>query len=200
MAQKFADVTFKGTYKLTGASDPQSLGDGTLVMYKQGTSRFRFDITGTQDGKPVSLVVIDKDGVTVFCLKDAGDLGQVLGVGAGEGACFKTDASDPTSNPAASLSQSLSDFENGNVTVISKNTRSISGRDATCFVTKSPDVKNNEEVCFSSDGVVLYSKSGDDGAEIEATDVSGSVSDADFDAPYGVHDLPTAGGSLQSGQ
>jgi hypothetical protein len=200
ISQTFAKATFKGTYKLTGAGDPQSLGDGTMVLYKDGSSRFRFDVTGTQDGQPVSLVLIEKDGVTVFCLKDAGGLGQVLGVPAGEGACFKTDASDPSSNPAASLSQSLTDLESGDVTMVSKSTRSIAGRSATCYVTKSAANKSNDEECFSDDGVVLYSKGGDDGSAIEATDISGSVVETDFDPPYSVHDLPMTGGSLQSGQ
>jgi len=197
---KFVASTFKGSYTISGGSDAQAITDGKLVMYKDGTSRFRFDISGTQAGQSISMTLIDNNGKTLICLNDAGDLGAVLGVAAGNGVCFNADPKDAASNPASSLTQSLTDLENGDVTLVSKSTRKIIGRDATCYVTKSASATGTEEECFSGDGVVLFSSTGDAGSTIEATDVGGSVGDADFNPPYDVHDLPTTGGPLSGGQ
>jgi hypothetical protein len=197
--KKFVDASFRGTYTISGGTDAESMSDGKLVMYKDGTARIRFDISGTQNGQHVSLTLIDNDGKTVLCLNDAGDLGALLGVVDGKGVCFNSDPKDTSSNPAASLTQSLTDLESGDVTLVSKSTRKIVGRGATCFVTKSASSDGTEEECFSSDGVVLFSSTGG-GSTIEATEIGGSVADSDFDPPYEVRDLPTTSGPLEGGQ
>jgi len=197
---KFVAATFKTTYTLSGGTGADSFGDGKLVMYKDGAARIRFDISGTQDGQPISMTLIERDGKTVICLNDAGDIGAILGVEAGKGVCFNTDPKDTASNPASSLTQTLSDLEGGDVTLVSTSTRKIAGRDATCYVTQSAGAGGTDEECFSGDGVVLFSSTGDGGSRIEATEIGGSVADADFDPPYDVHDLPTTSGALQGSQ
>ncbi len=199
VTKKFADATFKGTYKLTAAPSVTgggALENGQMVLYKQGGNRFRFDVTAVQDGKDLQIIFIETDSVSVFCLKDAGDFGAVFGVTAGQGLCFNSNTGGQ--NPVGSISQTFSDLENADVTVLEKSKRNIAGKDGTCFRAKDNKTAQISTECFASDGAILYAKTeGDDTSEIEATDISGSVKDSDFNPPYEVKDVPGLGGSGQ---
>ncbi len=192
ITKKFADSTFRATYKLTGSGT--DLAGGEMQLYKDGKDRFRFDITATQNGQEMSIVFIQNKDTSAFCLKDAGELGPLLGVEAGKGVCFKNDPGD-ANNPVGNLSEMFSDIENADVTVLETSKRKVAGRDASCYRAEDNETKEISTICFGSDGAMLYIKTeGTDANEIEATEVKSSVKSSDFDLPYEVKDFPGLGG------
>jgi hypothetical protein len=165
-----------------------------MQMFKDGDKRFRFDITALEDGQEIALLFIENGDTSAFCLKDAGELGQLLGIEPGKGVCFKSDPNDPN-NPAGSLSSTFADIENDDSTVLETSTRKVAGRDGKCFRLKDNKTEEISTPCFSSDGDLLYVQTeGADASEIEATDITNSVSGGDFDLPYEVRDFPGLGG------
>jgi hypothetical protein len=194
IGKKFAKSTFNATYKVSGA-DTAQFSDGKLVLEKDGDKNFRMEVTTKQDGVDTAIIFIETADVQAFCLKDAGTLGALLGIEAGKGVCFPTSAADGT-NPVSSLRSSLNDFENANVDVLEKTSRSIAGQDSKCFKTKDKDTSEITTSCFAGDGALLYVKTeGDNASEIEAQSISKKVSADDFKLPYEKRDLPTGAGS-----
>ena len=191
-ARKFADSTFKGTYKVSG-SGSDLFTNGQLIIEKQGKDKFRFDLTSTQNGKEGAIIFIETPGTTAFCLKDAGDFGASFGVDTGQGVCFKSDPSDKN-NPLGGISQSLTDLENSNVTVLDTSTKTVAGKDGKCYKTKDNDTSEVTTTCFTNDGVILYAETeGDNASTIEAQSISKDVNGDDFNLPYEVRDLPKFG-------
>lgn len=194
ITQKFAASTFQATYDVTGTgADP----GGTMVLYKDGPTRFRFDITASQAGQPLSVVFIQNDTTSAFCLKDAAGLGPILGIPAGQGVCFKSNPNDPN-NPVGNLSSTFADIENADVTVLSTSTKTVAGRDTSCYRARDNTTSDISTICFASDGAMLYVQTeGANASTIEATDVTSSVASTNFDLPYQVKDFPSA---LRDGQ
>jgi len=192
IAHKFADSSFRGEYKMTGTPD-ETFGEGTLVLYKSGRDRLRFDISAEQDGETTEIVLVQTPDNNAFCLKNAAEFGALLGIADGEGVCFNN---DPTGGEAAGdFSDIVDEIENGDWEIIETSERSVAGEDAKCYKTRDSD-GNVSDVCFSDDGFLL-SATESDGSGLEATDVSGDVSDGDFDLPYEVRELPDFGGGDQ---
>lgn len=192
ITQKFAKATFQASYKVTGSGAD---GGGEMQLFKQGADRFRFDITATQNGQPMSIIFIQKDGTSAFCLKDAGELAPFLGVDAGSGVCFKSNADDPN-NPVGNLSTTFSDIENADVTVLDTSTRKVAGRDASCYHAKDNSTGEISTICFGDGGEMLYVETeGTDANTIEATDVKSSVDSSSFELPYEVKDFPGFSGA-----
>lgn len=188
---KFANVSFQANYKVTGSGTEG--GGGEMQLFKQGRDRLRFDITATQNGQPMSVMVIQKDGTSAFCLRDAGELAPLLGVDAGKGVCFKSNPDD-SNNPLGNLSTTFSDIENADVTVLDTSTRTVAGRDASCYHAKDNTSGDVSTVCFAGDGALLYMQTeGADANTIEATDVKSSVDGNSFDLPFEVKDFPGVG-------
>lgn len=189
LTQKFAASTFQATYTVTGGGADSG---GQMLIYKDGPSRFRFDITTKTNGKPTSVIFIQNNDTSAFCLRDAAGLAPMLGVSAGQGVCFKSNVNDPN-NPVGNLSSTFADIENANVTVLSKSTRTIAGREASCYRATDNITGNVDTSCFASDGAMLYVQTeGTDANTIEATDVKSTVSATAFDLPYPVKDFPGA--------
>lgn len=187
-AQKFAKATFSADYKVSGAIG-SDITDATMKLTKKGSDKFRFEINGKQEGQDFSAIFIETPDVSAFCLKNAGELGALLGVADGDGVCFKSD--DQSTNPVGSLSDSLKDFENQDVTVLDTSSRTIAGQDGTCYKTRDNETQEINTACFADDGTMLFVETeGDDSGAIEATSVDKSVSDSDFDPPYELKDAP----------
>ena len=193
LAQKFTNTSFKANYTLTSTSSEQPL-DGTLVLYKDGADRFRFDITSQQNGQNTTLILIDTKDASLFCLQDAGDLAPLLGVEPGKGVCIKNDPTD-SAGGLADILQNFKDLGSSDTTVTNKSTRDIAGQSARCFDYKTKDSGDVNETCFSNDGVPLYDKSQSSGDTtiMEATQIQGSVQSSDFNVPYEVKALPDMG-------
>jgi hypothetical protein len=189
IAHKFVDVSFRGEYKMTGTPD-DTFGTGTLVLYKGGADRVRFDISAEQDGETTEIVLVETPDNSAFCLKNAGEFGTLLGVPDGDGVCFNN---DPTGGDAAgSFSDIIDEIENGDWEILERSERKVAGEDAKCFKTRDSE-GTVSDVCFSDEGYLL-SAAESDGSGLEATSVSGDVSDGDFDLPYEVRELPDFGG------
>ena len=190
IAQKFAESTFSATYKTTG-SEEDGLGAGTLTLAKDGDARFRFEITSTQDGIDESSILIETPEVSAICLKEAGELGALVGVDPDKGICFESDAA----SEGGSLRDIFAGAEDINETLLEKSERTIAGQDGTCYRTQDNADGEISTVCFTGDGVLLYLKNeGDASSEIEAQTVSSSVSASDFELPYELKKLPELGG------
>lgn len=193
IAQKFGESTFKADYTITGAGSEQ-FSNGRLTLEKDGASRFRFDVTANQNGQDVAIIFIETSDVSAFCLKNAGELGALIGVNAAEGVCFKSNPNDQN-NPVGSLNQSLQDLQNANVSVLDKSSRTVAGQDTNCYRTKDNDTAEISTTCFNGDGVIMYveQETGDPStaSTIEATSVSRDVNGGDFTLPYQIRDLPT---------
>ena len=189
IGKKFTQSTFNATYKVTG-SETSQFSDGKLVLEKDGDKKFRLEVTTKQDGVDTAIIFIESADTQAFCLKDAGELGALLGLEAGKGVCFPTSSKD-SSNPIGGLRDSLNDFANANVTLIEKSSRTIAGQDGKCYKTKDNDTSEIATTCFNGDGVLLYVKTeGDNASELEAQSVAKSVNADDFTLPYEVKDLP----------
>jgi hypothetical protein len=186
---KFAKSTFTATYKATGA-EADVLAGGTLSLVKDGDTKFRFDVTTQQDGKDVSIIFIQSGDTSAFCLKDAAELGALLGIEPGKGVCFKTAQSDPN-NPVGSLQDLFKGVASADVTLIEKSKRTVAGQDGTCYKTKDNASGDVSTSCFTNDGVMLYVKTeGASPSEIEAQTVSTAVNADDFTLPYEERELP----------
>jgi hypothetical protein len=191
LTSKFTASTFHATYKAT-SSDSAGL-NGEVQLYKDADKRLRFDATVTEDGQQLQVSFIQTSALSVLCLKDAGALGALLGLQPGQGACLKDDTG-ADANPLGDLTSLFADLENPNVTPLETSTRTIAGKDTSCFQSTDNSTGTTTTACFTADGVLMYSKQGGDApVELEATDVSGSVSSSDFDLPYEVRELPTPG-------
>lgn len=189
IGEKFARSTFKATYR-TSESDSDGLGD--LTLEKDGDAKFRFEITTNQDGEEVSSVFIETPDVSAFCLKQAGELGALVGVDLDEGVCFNNPADDATSE-GGGLRDLFASARNPNARLLEKSKRTIAGQDGTCYRTQDNDDGVISTVCFTGDGVLLYiMDEGDPGSEVEARTVSSSVSDSDFELPYELKVFPGA--------
>jgi hypothetical protein len=188
-AGNFIDATFTAEYDATFSGG----GEGTpsaFTMYKSGTDKFRFDATSNVSGQEMEFIFISAGDTTGFCLTDAGELAELLGVPAGEGVCFD---SDPTNGGLDSLTAELDDFEDeqlGDATGLPD--REIAGQTAKCGTVTEED-GTTSEACFTEDGVLVY-LSTSDGTQFTATNISGDVSDSDFELPYEVRDFPGLGG------
>ena len=192
-AKKFGESTFKATYKLSGGGT-DIFSDGQLVLEKQGKEKFRFDVTTKQAGKDTALIFIESPDASAFCLKDAGEFGALFGIETGQGVCFKSDPKD-TNNPLGGLSQSITDLENQNVTVLDTSTKNVAGQDSKCYRTKDNNTSEITTTCFANDGVILYAQTeGDNASTIEAQSVSKDVNADDFKLPYEVRELPNIAG------
>ena len=189
IGKKFTQSTFNATYKATG-SDTSQFSDGKLLLEKDGDKKFRLEVTTKQDGVDTAIIFIESTDTQAFCLKDAGELGALLGLEAGKGVCFPTSSKD-ANNPIGGLRDSLNDFANANVSLIEKSSRTIAGQNGKCYKTKDNDTSEITTTCFNGDGVLLYVKTeGDNASELEAQSVVGSVNADDFTLPYEVKELP----------
>jgi hypothetical protein len=189
IAEKFGNATFNADYKISGSLGAD-ITDGTMKLVKKGSDKFRFEVNGKQNGEDLAVIFIETPDVSAFCLKNAGEFGALLGVADGDGVCFKSN--DESTNPVGSLSDSLKDFENQDVTVLDTSKRTIAGQDGTCYKTQDNSTQEISTACFASDGTMLFVETeGDDQGAIEATSVSKSVSDSDFDPPYELKDAPS---------
>ncbi|MDP9237195.1 MAG: hypothetical protein M3P30_07345 [Chloroflexota bacterium] len=194
IAAKLRAATFKGIYTLTATvgSSADALTDGQMVLYKEGDQRSRFDVTGKQAGQDVRIVAIQDGRTSLFCVKSPGGIAGLFGFANGEGLCVKGVADDQ--DAAASFRQISSYLWNDDATVLEKSSRTIAGMEADCYRAKDNQTDEISTACFSRDGALLYAKNeGDTASEIVATQITGTVSDADFDPPYPVTDIPGLG-------
>ncbi len=149
---------------------------GTMTLYSKPPDAWRMDI-GSPDG---DIVMINNGEVTYMCASEGG-----------EGQCFESPISDALGLPFFSIFTDPDGFDDlidrSPGVDVDQSSREIAGQDATCF-----SVSGAGEFCFRDDGVLLLMRGPEDGEaefSLEATSVSDSVSDSDFEPIYDVLDL-----------
>lgn len=184
VAVRFGEARFRGEYTLTGAAE-DDFGEGTLVMYKDGAERIRFDLSAEQDGETTEIVLIETPDASAFCLRNAGEFGLLLGIPEGDGVCFND---DPSGGGASEFSNIVDEIEAGGLEIVERSERTIAGEDAACYRARNASGETSD-ICFSDDAFLLAAIE-PDGSGIEATGVSDQIEDGDFELPYEVSELP----------
>jgi hypothetical protein len=176
LAAKFANVTFKATYSISGGSGATGTQD-SMTMYKKGDN-LRIDMTGEIQGQQQTAIFITRPDQSYLC----SDMPEM-----GGGTCFTapSDSGQGAGDMIAGLESALTD---PSVEVVSTSSRQIAGEDATCYTVRAPDSEGDSEVCLNSDAVPLFTRDTTGGQEmsVEATSFGHDVSDSDFDPPYPV--------------
>lgn len=184
-ADRFGVSEVKIEYEFTSFDAAEDFV-GTMTLYSKPPDAWRMDI-GTPDG---DITMINNGDVTYMCTSAAG-----------EELCIEAPLSDTLDIPFFSIFTDPDGFDDligaSPGVDVNRSSREIAGQDATCFEV-SAGVDNGQgeaEYCFRDDGVLLLlraSGSGDDSSaefSLEATSVSDSVSDEDFEPIYEVLDI-----------
>lgn len=197
LVEGLSETTFRAEYELSGDQ-----GSGTLVIYHD-VPNLRLDFRGPIEGEEQSLSFILRPPAAYLCFEAEGQ-GQCLDVGASLG---ETAGSFLPGEPGdGGLAEEEIDFGaivSGNFDLgdfIARQSdqfeatevegREIAGIDGRCFritPTAAAELLTGEaEFCFSEEGVLLLaSATTEDGTfELRAVEVSGDVSDGDFEPPY----------------
>ncbi len=185
-AEASEGVTAKVTYRITSEAAGETLEAEWVLVQRPPDSRI--EIVSEEGGEETRAIFISTGGKYYVCTS-----------GGGEESCLATEAEAAEAGTAAldplfQIPQELAQDGEG-VDVVGTSERSIAGVDATCFTVSGAlaDVGEGEgEVCFSDDGLLLY-LSGETAGEtftFEATSVSTDVTDADFEPPYEILELP----------
>lgn len=182
LAENYEDFTGVISYKTTGFGD----GFTTMKIYK-GENASRVDYESAEGTGSI----ISTDGAIYLC---------------GEGVCIKYPTGDSSLDPTAGLTALISaqsiaevygDIPDG--VDVEKSSEKIAGVDATCYtysgdIDETTDGDESGAICVSESGLLLRLKfDGDEGGQFEATEAEDDISDADFEPPFPVTELPNFG-------
>ena len=174
----------KVTYRVSGQVDGESIGGEWVLVQRPPDSRF--EISLVEEGEELRTIIISAGGETYLCI-----------AGGGEESCLTTGVEEAEAltvpfDPIFDIPRELAEDIAG-VDLVDTSQREIAGVDATCFTVSGSLIDLGEgEVCFSDGGILLLLSSESDGETFtfEATSVSTDVTDADFEPPFDVIDLP----------
>ncbi len=177
------DVIARVTYRFTSEAGGEVVEGEWVLVQRPPDSRFEF--VSTAGGEEIRTIIISAGGESYLC--------SSIG---GEGTCLTADIGDTEAqtavlDPLFDVPEELAAA--GDVGLVDRSERSIAGVDASCFtVTSDISGLGEGEVCFSEDGLLLLLRSGSNGDSFtfEATSVSTDVTDADFEPPYDIFELP----------
>jgi len=177
-------VTANVTYSVTTETNGDSfVGEWVLVQRPPDS---RIEIAGTEAGEEFRTIIINVGGESYLCTSVAGEE-SCLAAGSAE-----TEAGAATLNPLFDAPREIAEgVSDAGITDTSSD--KIAGLDATCFTVSGGLASLGDgEICFSDDGLLLRMQSDVAGATslIEATSVDMNVTDADFEPPYDVLELP----------
>ncbi|MDP2949330.1 MAG: hypothetical protein Q8P22_07315 [Chloroflexota bacterium] len=182
LASKGTEAIYKATYKISSTTQGES-SEGTMAIYSK-PPKSRFDSTSTIPGQtePTEGRFISTNGDSITCSKTAG-----------EWTCTKFPAGQAFEEPSTAVDeQEVQKYD-----VSKTDGRKIAGQSTDCFLMRpkpgQTDLPDETELCLNGDGIPLYSQAKGPGADatvVEATDYSGSVSDADFQPPAEPQALP----------
>ena len=177
-------IVAKVTYKITSEVDGETTEGEWVLVQRPPDSRI--EISSTEAGEEFRTIIITAGGKSYIC----------FAVG-GEESCLVTEEEEAgdEASPLDMLFDIPSTIAGGTAGVDIGDTsqRTIAGLDATCFTIGGGLAELGDgEICFSDEGILLYTKSEVAGLTsiIEATSVSTDVTDADFEPPYEILELP----------
>lgn len=181
------NVSYKATYKMSGSSKGQAF-NGEQTMYMK-PPKMRMDITLPQG----------PGGSSMFMLENGNYMCAAL---AGTQNCLKlpgTQGLGTANQGAAAQDEMTTKPENFETT--SAGNRTIAGQTGQCFNVKPKQAGSFDTAlfCITSNGIPLLTqvKSSDTDITMEATNVSTTVADADFQLPAPVTEIPS--GALPGG-
>jgi hypothetical protein len=183
-AEASGDITAKVTYKVT--TDVDGVSTVQEWVLAQRPPDFRFEIAYEDGGEEFRTIIISAGGKNYMCTSTLG-----------EETCLATEADE--AQEGAALLDLLSDIpqelteDAEDADLVDTSHRTIAGVDAACFTVRNGLSDLGEgEICFSDEGLLLYMRSEVDGATslFEATSVSTDVTDADFEPPYDILEIP----------
>ena len=177
------DVIARVTYRFTSEAGGEVVEGEWVLVQRPPDSRFEF--VSTAGGEEIRTIIISAGGESYLC--------SSIG---GEGTCLTADIGDTEAqtavlDPLFDVPEELAAA--GDVGLVDRSERSIAGVDASCFtVTSDISGLGEGEVCFSEEGLLLLLRSDTNGDSLtfEATSVSTDVTDADFELPYDILELP----------
>lgn len=177
-------VTGKVTYSVVTETDGDTFEGEWVLVQRPPDSRM--EIAGTEGGEEFRTIIISSGGKGYLCFSSGG-----------EDSCLATETEGAEAeaaplDPLFQVPREISD-DVGDVGLVDESQREIAGVDATCFTVESGLAGLGEgEICFSDGGLLLRLASDVDGTSsvIEATSVSTDVTDADFEPPFDILELP----------
>jgi hypothetical protein len=185
LAEEAAEgVTAKVTYRVTTDVEGETLEQELVVAQRPPESRF--EMAMVESGEEFRTIIINTGGKSYVCFS-----------GGGEESCLASTAEEAEAetedfgfffDTPRELAEDAEDVD-----LAEKSHRSIAGVDATCFTVSSGLADLGEgEICFSDQGLLLYlrGEAEGEGSTVEATSVSTDVTDADFEPPYEIIELP----------
>ncbi|MDO8611338.1 MAG: hypothetical protein Q7R32_00750 [Dehalococcoidia bacterium] len=182
-SQAAEGVTANVTYQYTSEAGGQTAEQEWVMVQRPPDSRF--EIVSTDGGLESRTIVITTADKSYSCIS-AGS----------SGTCFDiTDETQDQTAPFAALlgfPQTVADDISG-LGAVDKSEREIAGVHANCFSADAVALGGASEFCFSDEGILLLlrSEAGGTSFTFEAKSVSTDVTDADFEPPYEIIDIPT---------
>ena len=172
-------ATGKITYKYTTPAGDQ---EWTLVQRPPDS---RFEMVTSVGGQESRVIVIQTEDKSYVCTSAGGSENCLVT----EDTESYTAAFSPIFDVPQSIVEGIDDSA-----IVDQSERKIGGVNATCFTTDTTAFGGGaSEVCFSDEGILLLLQGDAPGAsyKFEAKSVSTDVSDADFEPPYEVIELPS---------
>lgn len=177
-------VTAKVTYSVTTEADGDTFEGEWVLVQRPPDSRI--EIASTEGGEESRVVIINAGGDSYLCTAGGGEE-TCLAAGSAETEAGAA-ALDPLFDAPREIAEDVAD-----VGLVETSQENIAGVDATCFTLSSGLASLGEgEICFSDEGLLLRLQSDVAGTTsvMEATSVDMNVTDADFEPPYDVLEVP----------
>ena len=184
-SQAAEGMTANVTYAYTTESNGQTTEQEWVMIQRPPDSRF--EIVSTDGGQETRTIVIQTEGKSYICISASGSESCLTST-SGE-----TQAQTAPFAPLFDIPQTIAGGI-GDVGSVDESERDIGGVHATCFTADTAVLGGAaSELCFSDEGILLFLK-GDAGGysfSFEAKSASTDVTDADFEPPYEIIEIPT---------
>src|SRR3990170_8530967 len=182
-SQAAEEFTGKITYGITTEVGGQTTEQEWTLAQPPPDSRF--EIVSNEGGQESRTIVIQTAEKSYVCTSAGGS--EV---------CLESDQTDQYTSlfdQIFAVPQSIAGGI-GNVGLVDESEREIGGVNANCFSVDTAALGGGaSELCFSDEGIMLFlrSESAGTGFTFEAKSASTDVSDADFEPPYEILEIPT---------
>ena len=181
-SQAAEGVTANVTYQYTSEAGGQTAEQEWVMVQRPPDSRF--EIVSTEGGLESRVIVIQTVEKSYICTSAGGSE-----------SCYESDqAASYTAGfaPLFDIPQTIAGDISG-LGAVDKSEREIAGVHANCFSADAVVLGGASEFCFSDEGILLLlrSEAGGTSFTFEAKSVSTDVTDADFEPPYAIIEIPT---------
>jgi len=181
-SQAAEGVTANVTYQYTSEAGGQTAEQEWVMVQRPPDSRF--EIVSTEGGLESRVIVIQTVEKSYICTSAGGSE-----------SCYESDqAASYTAgfSPLFDIPQTIAG-DIGGLGAVDKSEREIAGVRANCFSADAVVLGGASEFCFSDEGILLLlrSEAGGTSFTFEAKSVSTDVTDADFEPPYEIIEIPT---------